>query len=114
VSGKPFGLEAALLRIESSKGTQLDAQLVAKRLRERTARMALWCDRVASLEREREFDRKDAERGRWLQKWFRAESPKMDGTYAYQWRLGWQRLVGRTIEEAIDAAMEAERKERGE
>jgi hypothetical protein len=80
--------------------------------------MADWIEaEVARREAEaeqRKRDRKDAERGRWLQKWFRAESPKMDGTYAYQLRLGWQRLAGRTIEEAIDAAMEAERKERGE
>ena len=80
--------------------------------------MADWIEaEVARREAEaeqRERDRKDAERWRWLKKCFRAESPKMDGTYAYQLRLGWQRLVGRTIEEAIDAAMEAERKERGE
>jgi len=80
--------------------------------------MADWIEseiaRRESEAEQRERDRKDAERWRWVRNHFIPSGPKLDGKWTFHFELKCYQLTGQTMYEAIDAAMEAERKERGE
>jgi len=61
---------------------------------------------VLSLLDELDAARKDAERYRWLRKMYRSSSPHMDGTFEH--RPPMHALRGRTLDDAIDAALNAD------
>lgn len=51
---------------------------------------------------------KDAARYHYLKSRMRAHSLHMDGNASYRFAAGWPELRGRDVDEAVDAAMEAE------
>ena len=82
-----FGLEAALLAIESGTYSDKDVKTVAKRCRDRGSKMALWCNelrearqRIKSLEQDVSYWKLQAEFARRVCKDFVADFDRSESS----------------------------------